>query len=117
MNPYYYLFYKLSRLLNKKGDNIWGVIFAVSGLIGWNIVFIYIKSFSITQDEFEGEYKIILIAIAILLFVTNSIMFLNKMRVKAIMNRYNNETEVKRKLGNVAVLLYAVLTVALIIFA
>lgn len=117
MNPYYYLFYKLHRFLNKKGDNIWGVIFAVSALFAWNFVFIYIKLFSITNDEFKGVYKTILIAIAIFIFVTNSVMFLNKQRVERIMNRYKSESELKRKLGNIAVLLYAVLTVALIVFS
>jgi lipopolysaccharide assembly outer membrane protein LptD (OstA) len=116
MNPYYYLFYKLTYFLNKKGDNEWGVIFALSGLLGWNVVIVYVKAFNITQDNFNGIYMSTSIVIAILLFVANSAMFLNKKRVERIMNRYKNETELKRKIGNVAVLLYAALTVALIVF-
>ncbi len=116
MNPYYFLFYKLNRFLNKKGNNEWGVIYSITVLIGSNIVIAYVKFFNITQEESEGVYKIILITIGILLFVTNSVMFLNKKLVERIMNRFNNESETKRKLGNAAVLLYVVLTLALIVF-
>jgi Ca2+/Na+ antiporter len=116
MNPYYYLFYKLSRFLNKKGNNEWGVIYGISILIGSNIMIAYVRFFNINQEESEGVYKIILIAIGILLFVTNSVLFISKRRVENIMKRYKNESEIKRKIGNAIVLLYVVLTIALIIF-
>lgn len=116
MNPYYYLFYKLSRFLNKKGNNEWGVIYGISILIGSNIMIAYVRFFNINQEESEGVYKIILIAIGILLFVTNSVLFIRKRRVENIMKQYKNESEIKRKIGNTIVLLYVVLTIALIIF-
>ncbi|MDA3942172.1 MAG: hypothetical protein PF694_01380 [Bacteroidetes bacterium] len=117
MNPYYYFFYKLTRFLNKKGNNEWGVIFAISGLVGWNFVIAYVKTFNITQEESEGVYKVILIVIGILLFSTNALLFTNKHRVEKILKRYQNESVVQKKLGSIAVLLYAILTISLIIFA
>ncbi len=117
MNPYYYLFFKLTRFLNKKGNNEWGVIFAISGLIGWNFVLAYVKFFNITQEESAGTYKVILIIIGILLFSTNALLFTNKNRVEKIVKRYQNESIVRKKLGSIAVLLYAILTISLIIFA
>ncbi len=37
MNPYYYMFYKLSRFLNEKGNNEWGPIAAMTWFNGWYI--------------------------------------------------------------------------------
>lgn len=117
MNPYYYLFYKLSRFLNNKGNNEWGVIYAISILIGWNIVFFYIKLFHIALGNSQGIYKTILIAIAILLFVTNCVLFLNRDRVKRIMNRYKLESVTCKKVGNFLVILYIFVSLGLILFS
>jgi hypothetical protein len=116
MNPYYYLFYKLSHFLNKKGDNEWGPIFALSVLIGWNFGFIFIKIFPITEINFEGIYKGVLIALFAILFITNAILFLNKTRLKRILNHYKGESENIRKVGNVLVILYVALSLGLIVF-
>lgn len=115
-NPYYYLFYKLTRFLNKKNNNEWGVIYGQSLLIGWNIIFSYIKIFNITQENSQGKFKIILIIILSSLFVTNSILFLNKKRVERIMERYQNELKTNRKIGNFLVILYVALSLGLIVF-
>lgn len=116
MNPYFYLFYKLNRFLNKKGNNIWGVIYAITSLIGWNIVFLYIKILGIKQENSQGIYKTILIGIAILLFITNWILFIDKQRVTKIMNRYKRESIRHSKIGNTLVLLYVLLSLCLIVF-
>lgn len=116
MSPYYYLFYKLSRFLNKKGNNEWGPVYAISLLIGWNIGMVYIKVLPITGENFIGGYKIVLIVILVSLFITNCVLFLNKKRVKEIMNRYKGESETSRKIGNFLVILYVVLSLGLIIF-
>ena len=116
MNPYYYLFYKLSRFLNKKGNNEWGPIYGISIFFGWTIVVVYVKIFHITEEYSQGIYKTILGIVTVSLFVTNCILFLNKKRVKAIMDRYKNESDTSRKMGNFLVILYVVLSLGLIIF-
>ena len=79
MNPYYYLFYKLNRFLNKKGENEWGSIGAITYLIGMNIVILYSNIFPFS-GEIKELHKIIFVIIVISLFLFNSILFLNKNR-------------------------------------
>lgn len=114
MNPYYYLFYKLSRFINKKGNNEWGPVYAISVLIGWNIGMAYVKVLPITRENFIGIYKTVLIVIFVVLFIANCILFLNKKRVKAIMTRYRKESAVSRITGNILVILYVALSLGLI---
>lgn len=116
MNIYYYLFYKLNCFLNKKGNNEWGPIYALTVLIGWNIVVIYVNLFRITEANSKGGFKTGFIAIVITLFITNSILFLNKKRQKVIMNSYKGETLRSKKIGSFLIILYIVFTLALIIF-
>ncbi len=117
MNIYYYLYYKLSRVLNRKGKNEMGVFSAQSFLIYINIIIIYIKIFHVTKENFNSGYKTILIIIGAILFITNSFLFLNKKRCKRIMNRYKNESLKSKRIGNVLVILYIVLTLASIFVA
>lgn len=116
MNPYYYLFYKLSRFLNKKGKNEIGPIYAITIIILLNFVFVYVKSFNITSENSNNLYKIILGIVIVCVFITNAILFQNKSRVKEIMNNYKGETERSRKVGNHLVILYVILSLALIVF-
>lgn len=116
MNPYYYLFYKFNCFLNRKGDNEWGPIGAITLFIECNIIIPYVKLFHINEKNLNGIYKIILIIICILLFMTNSILFSNKMRVAEIKKRYNGESEINRKIGSFLVILYVALSLGLIIF-
>ena len=116
MNPYYYLFYKLNLFLNKKGDNEWGPIGAITLFIGWNIVIVYVNLFDINEKNLNSIYKTILIIISILLFMTNSILFSNKQRVSNIINHYNSESERSSKIGTFLVILYVALSLGLIVF-
>lgn len=116
MNPYYYLFYKLSRFLNKKGNNEMGSIYAITIIILMNIVFIYVKSFHITRENSHGLFKVILGIVIVCLFAANTILFQNKTRVKEIMNRFKGESEANRKIGNFLVILYVALSLVLIVF-
>lgn len=116
MTPYYYLFYKFSRFLNKKGNNEWGAIYALTVLIGWNVGIIYIKVLPINLENFKSSYKYGLIGFVAVLFIANAILFLNKKRVKDIMSRYKGETERDRKMGNFLVILYVILSLVLIVF-
>jgi hypothetical protein len=115
MNPYYYLFYKLSCLLDSKGNNEWGPIAGENLFVGLNSIVIYGIIFNITEKNSQGSYKTTFIFISIALFITNSFLFLNKQRVKKIVNRYKGESRKSRKIGNVLVILYVVLSLGLII--
>jgi|GEM_PF-6376671 len=92
-----------------------GSIYAITIIILMNIVFIYVKLFHITRENSQGLYKVILGIVIIFLFVTNIILFQNKKRVNEIMNQYKRESERSRKIGSFLVILYIVLTLALII--
>lgn len=116
MNPYYYLFYKLSRFLNRKGRNEMGPIYAVTAIILMNIVIVYVKLFQITEGNSKGYLKVILGAIIIFLFVANIVLFQNKLRVKNIMERYGGESKRRRQIGSFLVILYVVLSLGLIVF-
>jgi hypothetical protein len=116
MNPYYYLFYKLSRFLNKKGNNEMGPIYAITIIFLMNIVFIYVKSFHIIRENSHGLYKVILGILIVCVFTTNFILFQNKNRVKEIMKRYKEESETSRKIGSSLVIMYVSLSLGLIIF-
>jgi hypothetical protein len=114
INPYYYLFYKLTRILNKKGNNDWGPIYTLSILLGMNIVIIYVDFFQITQENSEGIYKTILIIIIIVIFLINSSLFLNKQRTKLIITRYRGESGKSKKIGTFLVVLYVILSILLV---
>ena len=116
MNPYYYLFYKLNCFLNKKGNNQLGSIYALSILIVCNIVVIYGKLFHLTKANFKDGFKTWFIVIVIVLWITNSILLLNKRRQKEITSRYKGESVRRKKIGNLLVIFYIVLTLALIFF-
>jgi F0F1-type ATP synthase assembly protein I len=116
MNPYYYLFYKLTRFLNKKGNNEMGPIYGISCIVIMNIIFVYLTTLHIKEENTQGLYKTIFIIICIALFITNVILFQNKNRIKEIMNHYKGESETSRKLGNSLVILYILLSLGLIVF-
>lgn len=115
MNPYYYLFYKLNCFLNKKGNNEMGTIFGISIYFVWSIIVIYGLLVDTRDNISSGFYKIVFVIICTSLFITNCILFSNKKRVKKIINHYKVETERNRKLGNLIVILYAIISFALLI--
>ncbi len=116
MNPYYYLFYKLNRFLNKKGDNEWGPIGGLTLFMECNVIILYVKLLHINEENLNGIYKTILIIFFVAIFITNAVTFSNKLRVAEIKNRYKGESERSRKIGNVLVLLYVALSLGLIVF-
>ena len=93
-----------------------GPIYAITIIFLMNIVFIYVKSFHITRENSHGLYKVILGIVIVSVFTTNAILFQNKNRVKEIMNHYKGETEKCRKIGNLLVILYFIMSLALIVF-
>ncbi len=117
MNIYYYLFYKLSGVLNKKGKNEWGPIAAITFLISLNIGLTYINIFPVTSENFVKGHKTILIIVGVLLFLLNTFLFLNKKRCREIQKRYQGESLRSKRIGNFVVLLYITLTIISIFIA
>ncbi len=114
MNPYHYLFYRLSRVLNKKGNNEMGPIQAISILIGLNILVIFIKILGTAPRDLEGEYKFALGLLLVVLYISNLYSFGNKHEARRIVNRYKGESDLHRRIGGVAVLLYVVISFLLL---
>lgn len=117
MNIYYYLFYKLSGVLNKKGKNEWGPIAAITFLISLNIGLTYINIFPITSENFVEGHKTILIIVGVFLFLLNTFLFLNKKRLRKIINRYKGESPKSKRTGSFLVILYITITLLSIFFA
>jgi hypothetical protein len=92
------------------------VIFGMSIFPMMNFIVIFVRLSSVDLESFENTYKWIIGVIVIVFFLINAKLFQSSTRVDNIMNQYKNETETKRILGNVFVLIYVVLTIALIIF-
>jgi amino acid permease len=116
MNLYYYLFYKLSQYLNKKGNNEWGPIYAITSIILMNIIFIYVKVFDISEENSQGPYKTILGIAILFVFIINAILFKDRRRTKEITDIYKGESMRSRKIGNAAVLAYVLFSLCLIVF-
>ena len=118
MNIYYYLFFKLSEVLNKKGNNEWGPIAAITFLICLNIGLIYINVFPVSIENFSnGGHKTFLIIVGVTIFLTNTILFLNKKRCQEILNRYKRESLKSKRIGSFFVVLYIAITLISIFFA
>lgn len=117
MNIYYYLFYKLSSTLNKKENNEWGPIGAITFLISLNIGLTYINIFPVTSENFVGVHKTILIVVGIIVFVLNTILFLNKNRFRKIMGRYKGESLKSKRIGSFLVIMYVAITLISIFIA
>lgn len=117
MNIYYYLFYKLSRGLDKKGNNELGPIAAITFLISLNIGLSYINIFSVNSENFGHGHKILLISVCISLYILNNFLFLNKKRRRKIINRYKDESLKSKSIGSFLVLLYITITLISIFFA
>ena len=113
MNPYYYLFYKLNCFLNKKGKNGIGPIYLITVLIGWNLAIAYNLILTIDESTYPS-YKYSFAVIVIVVYIFNLIILKNKNRRKQIIERYQDETKSSKILGNILVILYVALSVALI---
>ena len=75
MNIYYYLFYRVSKVLNKKGNNETGPVGALSLFLFINIIVFYVNVFQGNSESFISGYNQGLIAIGIIIFLVNSVFF------------------------------------------
>jgi len=116
-NLYYYLFYKINLVLNKKGNNEWGVIYAISLFVALYLGIFYVKVLlPLLQVSYEGAHKYISGSIAILVFIGNAKLFLDKKRVNKIMGQYQNESGIRRKIGSFLVVIFIIFCFALVLF-
>ncbi len=106
MNIYYYLFYKLSGVLNKKGKNEWGPIAAITFFPFVNIITVFVNTLPNNVKELKNGYGVGLILIGSVLFITNTILFLNKKRYREIQKRFQGESLRSKMIGKFVVLLY-----------
>ncbi len=95
-----------------------GPIFAISLVIVWNVTTVpYIVARRFANEDFSGVNRLVLVLIMALIWITNLVLFLNKERVKEINYRYKGESERSRRIGGFLVILYLVLSFALIFVA
>lgn len=114
MNPYHYLFYRLSRVLNKKGNNEMGPIQGVSLLFTLNVTAIFIKVMGPIPDHLRMGAKVALGLLLVVLYILNFYSFGNEHKAMRIVNRYKRESDLHRRIGGVAVLLYVVISFLLL---
>jgi hypothetical protein len=117
MNLYYYLYYRFSNVLDKKGNNEWGPIGALTFFPLINFGVIYINVFPVTEENFNNGHKLFLIIFAGTVFILNSILFLNKKRRNKIKSHYKLESKKNRINGQIVLTLYVATSLILIFFA
>jgi hypothetical protein len=117
MNIYYYFFYKISVILNKKGNNEWGPIAAITffPLISTVPFIVMLMPDDIT--DLKNIYGFGLFTIASVFFIINTFLFLNKKRRLEIQKRFQGESLRSKRIGNIIVLLYIIFAIACIFMA
>jgi uncharacterized BrkB/YihY/UPF0761 family membrane protein len=111
MNPYYYLFYKLSQFLNKKGNNEWGPIAAITFIPLLSIAPFVIMLIPDDITDLKNVYGYALFGFAIAFFIVNTFLFLNKKRLRKIHKQFQGESLRSKRIGNFIVLIYIVLAI------
>ena len=84
-------------------------------LISANATVVYVKLFPLPPGIAHDPYKVWFMALVIIIIIANMVLFLNKKRVSEIMNRYSGESSRSRWIGGFLVILYALLSFALIV--
>jgi hypothetical protein len=115
MQVYFYLFYKLTRLLNKKGNNEMGPISAITLLGTINIVVIYSKILILSGNSLLSNYKLYFILLIVILFILNCKLFLDKKKVKEIIDKYGRESYKRSTFGFILVYLYISISLGLLL--
>jgi hypothetical protein len=102
---YQYLFYRIYvewKKQTKENDAAISAMFALSGLIGYNLVFIfnYVDIF-IGESLFSDNIQIV--SMGILLFLINTFIFLYKKKYIIIENQFKNETKRQKIWSKIAI--------------
>ena len=117
MNIYYYFFYKISGVLNRKGNNDLGPVVAITffPLLTTVPVIAYFIPNNVTN--LKNVYGVGIVIICILFYILNSFLFLNKKRRREIQRRFQGESLRNKMIGNIIVLLYIIFAIACIFMA
>lgn len=115
INPYYYIFYRFNLVLNKRGDNQWGTISAISFFTTLYLMIIFGTLFDINQGS-SSQDKSLLVVIGLAVFGLNSVLFLDSNRVNRIMESYRHESANKGKIRAFFVLAYIIAPLVWIVF-
>lgn len=116
-NPYYYLFYKISKVINKKNNNEMGVMYALTLLITINFITIIGKIVDINESNYRNQNnRAILFIFIIVLFVSNYFIFIHNNRFKKILKLYINESKRSKLIGNTLVLTYIIVTFVILFY-
>ncbi len=119
MNPYYYVFARIYRMLNRKrhwSGSEWNVVFALTLGVCLNLMTIYIKVFKVTSEGFNKFHKVPIVAIGLTFFLFNCYLFIYKDKYKRIISAYKGEPTLRKTIFGILIVLYFMVTFALIIF-
>ncbi|MAO08212.1 MAG: hypothetical protein CL596_05825 [Alteromonas sp.] len=115
MNPYYYLFYKLTSLFNKKGNHEIGPIYAITISVFLYFLLVFLKILQLTKENFNSTYKYYIGGAVLALFIINYLVFRQKKLVDRIKNKYENERPKSKIIGNIFVIIFMILPYILLI--
>ncbi len=122
---YQYLFYRIYvewKKQTKEHDAAISAMFALSGLIGYNFVFIfnYVDIFIGESLFSDGESlfsdNIQIVSMSILLFLINTYMFLCKKKYIIIENQFKNETKKQKTWSKIAIFSLIGITLTQIVY-
>lgn len=117
MNIYYYFFYKISGVLNKKGNNDLGPIVAITFFPIATTIPILVYFIPDDVTNLKNIYGVGIVIFCLLFYILNSVLFLNKKRRREIQKRFQGESLLSKRIGNFAVLLFIIISVISIFFA
>jgi hypothetical protein len=117
MNIYYYFFYKVSGVLNKKGNNDLGPIVAITFFPLATTIPILVYFIPGDVTNLKNIYGIGIVIFCLLFYILNSVLFLNKKRCREIQKRFQGESLLSKRIGNFVVLIYIVFAIASIFIA
>jgi hypothetical protein len=114
---YEYLFYRIYVEWKKQGKNdiAMSAMFALSFLIGTNLIFIYLYINTIFGEINLNETFLVII-MYLSIFAINSYLFLYKGEYKKIEERFKNETKREKRLSSIAILSLVGITFGQIVF-
>jgi hypothetical protein len=117
MNIYYYFFYKISRVLNKKENNDLGPIVAITFFPLATTIPILVYFIPDDVTNLKNIYGVGIVIFCLLFYILNSVLFLNKKRRREIQKRFQGEPLRSKRIGSIIVLLYIIFAIASIFMA
>lgn len=106
----YYKLYKATLVGSLKDIAEWAAVIYFSGLIFVNLFTAigFLRKINVLPIFFSGKNQVI--AFMIVLFLGGYFLFLHKKRYKIIIAKYEQESELERKKGNLIIWLYIIIS-------